>query len=142
MTYSILGKASGLAEVHALPVHALPVHASFSITMPTASLSSTLASPPVGLSDTLTAHQVVDFTKPSMVVVTEGIPPVPCQLVERVRKWECINMADLLGDHSPDHLAIINGQVTAVTSAGITKNPLQILTYYSGCKLSTSSQPF
>ena len=60
----------------------------------------------------------MDSPKPPTVVVTEGIPPVPCRMVNRVRKWEYVNLADLLGDHSPDHLTIINGQVIAVTSAG------------------------
>ena len=31
------------------------------------------------------------------------------------------NLADLLGNHSPEHLTIINGQVIAVTSAGTPK---------------------
>ena len=34
-----------------------------------------------------------------------------------MRKWEYVNLANLLRDHSLDHLTIINGQVTAVTSA-------------------------
>ena len=54
-------------------------------------------------------------TKSSAVVVAEGIPPVSCRLVEKVRKWEYVNLADLLKDHnSPDHLIVINGQILSV----------------------------
>ena len=35
-----------------------------------------------------------------------------------MRKWEYVDLIDLLGDHSPDHLTIINGKVIAVTSEG------------------------
>ena len=38
-----------------------------------------------------------------------------------MRKWEYVDLAGLLGDHSPNHLTIINGQVIAVTSAGTPK---------------------
>ena len=102
------------SEVHAT----LPVDPSLSATTPTVSLSTTMSSAPFSLVDTLTAHSVVDPPKPPTVVVTEGIPPIPCRIVDRVRKWEYVNLADLLGDHNPDHLTIINGQVIAVTSAG------------------------
>ena len=77
-----------------------------------------MSSAPISLVDTLAVHSVVDPPKPLTVVVTEGIPPIPCRIVDRVRKRENVNLADLLGDHNPDHLTIINGQVIAVTSAG------------------------
>ena len=60
-----------------------------------------MSSAHISLVDTLTVHSVVDPPKTPTVVVTENV-----------------NLADLLGDHNPDHLTIINGQVIAVTSAG------------------------
>ena len=117
MSCSISGTVSSIAGIHALPVDSSLGVA----TTPTVSLSTTLASTPISLADTLIVHPVVDHPKPPTVVVTEGIPPVPCWLVDRARKWEYVNLADLLGDHSPDHLTIINGQVIAVTSAGTPK---------------------
>ena len=111
MSYSITGTPS---EAHAT----LPVDLSLSATTPTVSLSATMSSAPISLVDTLAIYSVVDPPKPPTVVVTEGIPPIPCRIVDRVRKRENVNLADLLGDHSPDHLTIINGQAIAVTSAG------------------------
>ena len=35
-----------------------------------------------------------------------------------MRKWEYVNLADWLRDHSPDHLTIVSSQVIVVTSAG------------------------
>ena len=75
---SITGTPSGISEVHA----ALPVDPSLSATTPTVLLSTALASAPVSLVDTLAAHSVVDISKPPTVVVTEGIPPVPCRMEE------------------------------------------------------------
>ena len=51
-------------------------------TTPTVSLSTTLASTPFSLADTLAVHPVGDHPKPLTVVVTDGIPPVPCRLVD------------------------------------------------------------
>ena len=110
--------SSGITEVHT----ALPLDPSLSATAPTVLPSTTLASAPNSLVDTLAAHTVVDPPKPPTVIVTEGSPPVPCQMVDQVRKWKYVNFADLLGDHNPDHLSIINGQVIAVTSAGTPKS--------------------
>jgi len=41
-------------------------------------------------------------TRPKLptVVVAEGVPPVSCHLVEKIRKWEFINMADLLKENA------------------------------------------
>ena len=53
--------------------------------------------------------------KSSTIVVEEGIPPVSCRLIEKVRKWEYINLADLLKDHnSSDQFIVVNGQVLSV----------------------------
>lgn len=49
-------------------------------------------------------------SKSATVVVAEGIPPVACCLVEKIRKWEYVNLDDLF--HSfPEQL---NGQVMAM----------------------------
>ena len=49
------------------------------------------------------------------MVVAEGIPPVACRLVDKVRKWEYINLGDLLKDHSsPEQLVLVNGQVLSI----------------------------
>ena len=70
----------------------MPVDPSLSAsTTSTVSLSTSLASAPFSLADTLTVHP---------------------------RKWEYVNLTDLLGD-TPYNLTIINGQVITVTSAGI-----------------------
>ena len=63
---------------------------------------------PINLSDTLADHnqRVVDLPKLPTVVVVEGLPPVTCRVVDRIRKWEYVNLADLLGDHTLDHLTI------------------------------------
>ena len=54
-------------------------------------------------------------TKSSTFVVAEGIPPVSSCPVEKVRKWDYVNLADLLKDHnSPDQLIVINGQILSV----------------------------
>ena len=46
---------------------------------------------------------------------------------EGIRKWEYINLADLLGEHIPDHLInISNGQMIAVSSTGSTKKLIAI----------------
>ena len=51
----------------------------------------------------------------STVVVAEGIPPVACRLVDKIRKWEYINLGDLLKDHtSPEQLVFVNGQVLPI----------------------------
>jgi len=49
----------------------------------------------------------------STVVVTEGIPPVSRQLVDKIRRWEYVNLADLLKDpHSREQQgAAANNQV-------------------------------
>ena len=55
--------------------------------------------------------------KTPTVVVTEGIPPVACRLVEKIRKWEYVNLGDLLKDHSqPEQLVVVNGQIMPLQS--------------------------
>ena len=39
-----------------------------------------------------------------------------CHLVEKVRKWEYVNLVDLLKDQNfPDQLIVINGQILSVS---------------------------
>ena len=46
---------------------------------------------------------------------SRGYSPSACHLVEKVTKWEGVNLADLLKDHSsPDQLIVINGQILSV----------------------------
>ena len=53
----------------------------------------------------------------TLVVVAEGIPPVSCKLVDKIKKWEYIDLATLLDDHSTsDQVALLNGQLTVVSS--------------------------
>jgi len=53
-------------------------------------------------------------SKAATVVVAEGIPPVSCRLVEKIRKWEYVNLMDLLKDPSTEHLVLVNGQLMAM----------------------------
>ena len=53
-------------------------------------------------------------SKATSAVVAEGVPPVSCRLVERIRKWEYVNLMDLLKDPTTDHLVLVNGQLVAM----------------------------
>ena len=53
-------------------------------------------------------------SKAATVVVAEGIPPVSCRLVEKIRKWEYVNLMDLLKDPSTEHLVLVNGQLILI----------------------------
>jgi len=70
-------------------------------------------------------------TRPKLptVVVAEGVPPVSCRLVEKIRKWEFINMADLLKENAgrEPQFMVVNGQLVAVQSQMKSKAPLTIL---------------
>ena len=58
------------------------------------------------------------------VVVTEGIPPVACWLVEKIRKWEYVN---LLKDHSSsEQFVVVNGQVVPIQSGQKPQSPKTI----------------
>jgi len=71
--------------------------------------SSTLMSSGISLLQTPTT------SKTSTVVVAEGIPPVACRLVEKLRKWEYINLTDFLKDHTtPEQFIVVNGQVMSL----------------------------
>ena len=53
-------------------------------------------------------------SKAATAVVSEGIPPVSCRLVEKIRKWEYVNLMDLLKDPATKHLVLVNGQLMAL----------------------------
>ena len=53
-------------------------------------------------------------SKAATAVVSEGIPPVSCRLVEKIRKWEYVNLMDLLKDLATEHLVLVNGQLMAL----------------------------
>ena len=38
-------------------------------------------------------------TSGSSTVINKGLPPIPTKLVERIRKWECVDLAQLLDDY-------------------------------------------
>ena len=53
----------------------------------------------------------------TLVVMAEGIPPISCKLVEKIKQWEYIDLATLLDDHpTSDQGALLNGQLTVVSS--------------------------
>ena len=53
-------------------------------------------------------------------VVAEGIPPIQTKVLERIRRWEFIDLASLLADptHKPEEVAVpsVNHQVVIVQS--------------------------
>ena len=59
--------------------------------------------------------------------MAEGIPPVSYKLVEKIRKWEYIELSSLLEDHStPDQMALFNGQLMVVSSSYQRRRPAVI----------------
>jgi len=68
-------------------------------------------------------------TKLPTVVVAEGVPPVSCRLIEKIRKLEFIHMADLLKENSGrvPQFMVVNGQLVAVQSHVKSRTPLTIL---------------
>ena len=79
-------------------------------------------------------------TKSSTFVVAEGIPPVSWCLIEKVRKWEYVNLADLLKDHnSPDQSSMVRSYQRLIRNLAVTIELLAIFT--PGFRLMTSSQP-
>ena len=43
-------------------------------------------------------------------VITEGIPPIPTKLLERIQKWEFVDLASLLAsDQAPDDVVAMHG---------------------------------
>ena len=74
----------------------LPVDASLTAGAPT--LPSLLLG-----TDLLSTSLSAGAAKPQSVVVAEGIPPIPGKLLEKIRRWEFIDLATLLND--PSHKA-------------------------------------
>ena len=52
------------------------------------------------------------------VIVSDGIPPLPTKLVEKIRRWEYIDLSKLATEEDVDHnvssTVVINGQVVVV----------------------------
>jgi len=67
--------------------------------------------------------------KSATLVVTEGVPPVPCRLVDKIKKWEFVNMAELLKDNNgkDPQFMVMNDQLVAVHHQSSSKTPLSIL---------------
>ena len=73
---------------------------------------------PVILSTREFSQPPVTAPTPSSLVVAEGIPPVSHKLVEKIRKWEYIELSSLLEDHyPPDQMALFNGQLMVISSS-------------------------
>ena len=78
------------------------------------SLASLLASGKEADQLTLTSAK-----SPSTAVIAEGLPPIASKLLERIRKWDYIDLADLLSDSAgkqPDIPSTSQGQVILVQS--------------------------
>ena len=82
---------------------------------------------PGELAPLLSAAALPSSSRPSTVVVTEGIPPVARQLVEKIRRWDYVNLADLLKDpHSREQQGTaVNGQTMSQTA----KQSLSIISW-------------
>lgn len=66
-----------------------------------------------------THPEIVARTAAPSVVIVEGIPPIPVKLVEKIRRWEFIDLAKLLVNQEaqPDQpTVIIGGQVVGLDS--------------------------
>ena len=61
-----------------------------------------------------------DSPKTSSSVIAEGIPPISTKLLERIQKWEFVDLASLLaGDQAPDEVVAMapSGQLLLVSSS-------------------------
>ena len=90
----------------------------FTLSWPHLPVDTTLSGSGDTTSHMSTRLPVIQYPLPMKsctIVVAEGILPVTCCLIEKVRKWEYINLADLLKDHnSSDQFIVVNGQVLSV----------------------------
>ena len=80
------------------------------------------------------SDQLPSSSKTTMVVVTEGIPPVALNLVEKICRWEYIDLADLLkGPHGKDQQQwmIVSGQVVFTPRQKTTLSITRWLKVYS-----------
>ena len=97
---------------------------------PTLSLSG---HPSIILSTAEVPHARQSPSTSSLVMVAEGIPPIPHKLVEKIMKWEYTALASLLDDHSTaDQVTLLNGQLTVVNATSQRchqKNTSDILTW-------------
>ena len=66
------------------------------------------------------AEQGQDQPSTSLVLVTDGIPPIPSKVLEKIRKWKYVDLATLLANDTPsDNITtvVVNGQTLVVSSA-------------------------
>ena len=75
-----------------------------------------------------------DNPKASTSVVAEGIPPLPSKLIERIQRWEFIDLASLLSsDQPPDDVMTMapSGQLLLVASERQPRQKRTILDVHS-----------
>ena len=75
--------------------------------------------------------------KSATAVVTKGVPPVSCRLVDKIKKWEFVNMAELLkdNDRKDPQFMVMNGQLVTVHRQSSSKTPLSILQWLKAFKI-------
>ena len=64
------------------------------------------------------AEQDQNQPSTSSVLVADGIPPIPSKVLEKIRRWEYIDLATLLANDTPDDSSstvVFNGQVLVVS---------------------------
>ena len=64
------------------------------------------------------AEQGQNQPSTSSVLVADGIPPIPLKVLEKIRRWEYIDLATLLANDTPDDSSstvVFNGQVLVVS---------------------------
>ena len=66
-----------------------------------------------------THPEVVAKTAAPFVVISEGIPPISVKIVEKIRRWEFIDLAKLLvnQDNQPEEsTVVVGGQIMVLES--------------------------
>ena len=64
------------------------------------------------------AEQSQDQPSTPSVLVADGIPPIPSKVLEKIRRWEYIDLASLLTDDTPGDsftTVVVNGQTLVVS---------------------------
>ena len=59
----------------------------------------------------------------SSVVVAEGIPPIPLKTVEKIRRWEYMDLATMLSNDPP------TGEPSTITVNGQIKRAIVVTAY-------------
>ena len=77
-------------------------------------------------------------TSGSSTVINEGLPPVPTKLVERIRKWEYVDLAQLLDDYrQPDGYTLqqtTGGQILVLDQDQVQHRQKQITDIFTWLK--------